>query len=191
MTTKREQILSAITTSDYPCSLWQLRQENPNVSFPADPTDEDLALFGHANVHPTPQPNYDQHTERIEEGIPEPDAEGIYRQQWVIRDATPGEIADYDLANLPQPDWDTFKQSALKLTSLNTLIGGLATTMPIIAYSLLATLLDAETNNYNNFENIWTSIETITTIPAQLITELATLAETCHLPQQFINIFVM
>ena len=89
-----------LLTNTYPCNLYQVRQANPNVSFPATPTDEDLQPFGYVNVHPTPQPIYDQRTERIEEATPEPDADGSYRQKWAARPATADETAAYDIAHV-------------------------------------------------------------------------------------------
>ena len=94
-----------LTTSAYPASLWQVRQDNPNVSFPAMPTDEDLAPFGYANVYPTPQPTCDHRSERIEEAAPAVDADGTWQQVWILRAATAEEIAGYDAQFVATPDW--------------------------------------------------------------------------------------
>ena len=94
-----------LTTSAYPASLWQVRQDNPNVSFPAMPSDEDLAPFGYANVHPTPQPTCDHRIERIEEAAPAVDAYGTWQQVWNLRAATAEEIAGYDAQFVAAPDW--------------------------------------------------------------------------------------
>ena len=94
-----------LTTSAYPASLWQVRQDNPNVSFPAMPSDEDLAPFGYANVHTTPQPPCDPRIERIEEAAPAVDADGIWQQVWTLRTATAEEVANYDAQFVAVPDW--------------------------------------------------------------------------------------
>lgn len=123
----------------------------------------------------------------------------------LITEVTPGlEIltkADWDaiVATIPapepmpempgQPDWNTFKTTAVSSTTLNTFVGELMSVAPVAATALPATLLLIETGNYKDFENTWTAIETATTVPADLITEMTTLAESCNLPEEFVNIF--
>ena len=87
------------------------------------------------------------------------------------------------------PDWNTFKTTAVASTTLNTFVGGLITTAPVAAAALPATLLLIEGGNYTDFENNWTAIENATTVPAELITEMTTLANDCNLPEEFVNIF--
>jgi len=82
-----------LTTSEYPFSLWQLRRDNPNVSFPANPTDDDIELFGCRFVHPSDQPAFNPRSEQIEELPPEPDADGVYSQRWQVIPASPEHIA--------------------------------------------------------------------------------------------------
>ena len=173
-------------TLEYPRSLWQLRQENPNVSFPADPIDEDLALFNHANVYPAPHPSYDQRTERIEEATPEPDAEGIYRQQWSIRPATDEEIAAYDLAHRPAPDWATFKSTALNSTTLNAIVAEAFQAAPVAAASLAPALLRAEGNGSSDFAAAWSAICAAVPVPAEVIAGFQQVATGCHLPEEFL-----
>jgi hypothetical protein len=87
------------------------------------------------------------------------------------------------------PDWNTFKTTAVASTTLNTFVGGLITTAPVAAAALPATLLLIEGGNFTDFENNWTAIENATTVPAELITEMTTLANDCNLPEEFVNIF--
>jgi hypothetical protein len=61
--------------------------------------------------------------------------------------------------------------------------------LPVAATALPATLLLIESGNYKDFENTWTAIENATTVPAALITEMTTLAESCNLPEEFVSIF--
>jgi len=88
------------------------------------------------------------------------------------------------------PDWNTFKTTAVASTKLNTFVGSLMTTLPVAATALPATLLLLESGNYTDFENTWTAIENATTVPSALITEMTALAESCNLPEEFVNIFV-
>ena len=86
-------------------------------------------------------------------------------------------------------DWNTFKTTAVASVALNTFVGSLMTTLPVAATALPATLLLIEGGNYKDFENTWTAIENATTVPSALITEMTELAESCHLPEEFVNIF--
>jgi len=86
------------------------------------------------------------------------------------------------------PDWNTFKTTAVSSPKLNTFIGELIATAPVAATALPATLLLIETGNYQDFQNTWNAIKEATTVPDDLITEMTTLATSCNLPQEFINI---
>jgi hypothetical protein len=172
-----------LTTSDYPCSLWQVRQANPNVSFPANPTDEDLAPFGYANVQLTPQPSYDTRTTRMEEAAPEPDAEGIYRQQWTVRPATDEEIAAYDAANAPQPEWMEFGiELAMHpgVTALYAAIPG------PVANGLSIGLSEAGKGDPRLFAGLWGRLMATGAIQPELLSGIAALAAQHHLPAEFV-----
>lgn len=175
-----------LTNNAYPCSLWQVCQASPNTSFPATPTDEDLAPFGYVNVQPTPQPSYDQRTERIEEATPEPDAEGSYRQQWDIRPATDEEIAAYDIAHRPAPDWATFKATALSSVSLNQVVAAALHSAPVAAASLAPALLRAENHGAADFASAWTAICAAVPVPPGVIEGFQQVATDCHLPEGFL-----
>jgi hypothetical protein len=86
-------------------------------------------------------------------------------------------------------DWNTFKQSAVASTKLNTFVAELMSVAPVAATALPATLLLLESGTYSDFENTWTAIENATTVPAALITEMTALAESCNLPEEFVSIF--
>jgi hypothetical protein len=144
-----------LTTNEYPSSLYQVRQENPNVSFPVNPTDEDLAPFGYANVHPTPQPDYNYRTQRIEESPPEPDDNNVYRQTWSIRDATAQEIADYDTSILPPPDWTGFAMEAMVNTEINSMLSAILAQVPGLYGGLTVGLGQAGQGNPHLFISSW------------------------------------
>lgn len=77
----------------YPYSVSQLRAENPNVSFPANPSDALLADYGVYPVTLVEAPQINQMTQSVSEGQPVYTA-GQWRQTWVVRDATAQEIDD-------------------------------------------------------------------------------------------------
>jgi hypothetical protein len=88
-----------------------------------------------------------------------------------------------------QPDWNTFKQTAVASPSLNAFVGELMSIAPVAASALPATLLLLESGVYTDFENTWNAIEALTTVPEALVAEFVSLAEACNLPQEFIDIF--
>jgi hypothetical protein len=54
----------------YPYSIGQLRKDNRNVSFPAEPSNELLAQWNVYPVVPTAEPSYDVATQRLVWGNP-------------------------------------------------------------------------------------------------------------------------
>jgi len=70
-------------TNDTPAnySLAQLRQDNPQVSFPQNIPDATLAEFDVYRLRPTTQPAYNIATERIEEGV-SAQQDGEWVQVW-------------------------------------------------------------------------------------------------------------
>lgn len=73
-------------------SIGQLRKDNPNTSFPRNPTDELLAEWNVFPVKPTPGPSVD-YTKNVKEGIPIKQGND-WVQVWEVTDATQEEIAD-------------------------------------------------------------------------------------------------
>lgn len=54
----------------YPYSIGQLRKDNPQVSFPKNPTDDLLAQYNVCPVKPSDRPAFNPMTQRLEEGTP-------------------------------------------------------------------------------------------------------------------------
>jgi hypothetical protein len=75
-------------TINYPYSIPQLRTSHPNVSFPANLSNELLAEWGMYVVTPTPMPN--DYTKNITEGTPVL-TDGVYYQNWVQTNASDSE----------------------------------------------------------------------------------------------------
>jgi hypothetical protein len=88
-----------------------------------------------------------------------------------------------------QPDWNTFKQTAVASPSLNTFVGELMSIAPVAATALPVTLMSLELGNFQDFMTVWGTIENATTVPAELIEEMTALAESCNLPEEFVSIF--
>ena len=97
-------ILVTVDGPTWPYELATLRRDNPNVSFSNYPSAEDLAPFNCFAVEPTEAPAYDQRTQYLEQTFPI-QVDGIWHQQWQVVARSDEEIAAYDEAQRPSPDW--------------------------------------------------------------------------------------
>ena len=75
----------------YPYSIGNLRKDNPNVSFPKNPSAELMAQWDVYPVQSVGAPGTD-HTQNLKEGQPVND--GGWKQTWIVTQATEGEIAE-------------------------------------------------------------------------------------------------
>jgi hypothetical protein len=75
----------------YPYSIGQLQKDNPQVSFPRNPSDALLASHDVFPVSRTDRPAHDLITQNLSERTPEK-IEGVWVQVWEISDASPEEI---------------------------------------------------------------------------------------------------
>ena len=73
----------------YPYSINNLRQENPNTSFPSEINESVMNEFDLFEVRQTPKPN--DYTKNISEGTPIL-IEGVYYQNWIQTNASASEI---------------------------------------------------------------------------------------------------
>src|SRR5690554_6199423 len=74
-------------TNEYPVYLSKVRRDYPHVSFPNEPTEEQLSAFGYRVVHTTTRPIGDVVTELPLEFIND-----AYYQKWEARSYTPSEL---------------------------------------------------------------------------------------------------
>ena len=81
----------------YPYSIGQLRKDNPQVSFPKNPSDAVLASYGVLPVATAAQPSFDPATQKVAEGTPA-DIAGQWTQVWNVTQLTADEIAAQQLA---------------------------------------------------------------------------------------------
>ena len=176
-----------LETNSYPCSLWQLRQTYSHVSFPDDPSDEDLAPFGYANVHPTPQPIYDLRTERIEGPEALTDSEGVFHESWTVRNATEDEITVYDYLNRPRPNWVAFSTMLLENSEIDAIFAAASQVSPLRTAALLSALQVAEQGDIVRFSTVWSLWVSTINPPEVLVRSIAAAAQTCNLPSSFVN----
>lgn len=76
----------------YPYGADVLRRENPQISFPNNPTDEMLAAFNVFPVKPTERPEFDAMNQKLDEGTPEKVA-GSWVQVWNVSPLSAEEVA--------------------------------------------------------------------------------------------------
>jgi hypothetical protein len=82
-------------TINYPYTIKELREAYPNVSLPAELSEEALSDWDVYSVTSTQMPN--DYTKNITEGTPVL-TDGVYYQNWIIVNATESEI-NYRLEN--------------------------------------------------------------------------------------------
>lgn len=79
----------------YPYSIGELRKDNPQTSFPKNPSDQMLASWNVFPVFDSGQPSYDQWTQSVDEFPPAFVVENNrWERQWAVRSATAQEIID-------------------------------------------------------------------------------------------------
>lgn len=77
----------------YPYDIGMLRQDNPQTSFPENPTDELLAEWGVYHVKPTEMPVVNLNTSRVVESTPTLQDTG-WVQEWQVTDLSAEEIQE-------------------------------------------------------------------------------------------------
>ena len=80
------------TVETYPYSIDALRRDNPNTSFPANPTKQTLAEWNVFPVTDNPAPDYNPDTQNCNQVNPTL-KDGEWVMTWVVTPATPEQIA--------------------------------------------------------------------------------------------------
>jgi hypothetical protein len=86
------------------------------------------------------------------------------------------------------PDWNTFKSTALASTELNRLLGEVLTIAPVVGVTFPAAFFQLQSGRYEDFNLVWNSLLSIVEVSPELIEEFISLAVSCHLPEEFIDI---
>lgn len=101
----------------YPYSIGELRKDYPNVSFPRNPTDEQLAEWGVVRVARVEAPNLG-HTKEVTEGTPAK-IKGVWSQTWNATDLDADTLAERTEGRAQQVrDERNYKISASDWTQL-------------------------------------------------------------------------
>ena len=97
------------------------------------------------------------------------------------------ELAAYDIARRPGPDWATFKSTALNDTTLNAIVAGAIPAAPLAALSLAPALLRAESQGPADFAAAWSAICAAVAVPAEVIAGFQQVATAYNLPEEFVG----
>lgn len=181
-------ILRKNSQSVYPYSISMLREDNPNIGFSVDPTLEDLAPFEVYPVNYVTPPEIDRRTQVLVEGPPARLDGNQWFQTWDVRPATPEETAAWDVANAPQPDWDTFESIILQSPDLKAFIAFASTKDPLTAGAFPAAFFEAKRGSYASFRTTWAELVRISPVEINVAESVISVAKGCHLPEEFIQI---
>lgn len=111
----------------FPYTIESLRGDNPNTSFPKNPSDELLEGFGVYAVNPVPRPSFDIRTQTVAQNDEPHLEDGQWFIGWTITDKTADEITAHDTAEgeimrlrrnelLEKSDWTQVSDSPLSDT---------------------------------------------------------------------------
>lgn len=175
------------TIVKYPESWDSLRAANPNVSFPLNPTADDLAPFDRFIPLPTPRPTVgDPRTQRVERIDPVL-VDGSWTEAWAAREATAAEIEVYDRANAPAPDWAGFKTQVIASESINAAFLAAMPIAPIATLMLPASLNLVAQGAADDFITAWSELIAKDAVPTAALQDAAALAIASNLPAEFVD----
>ena len=172
----------------YPFYKEQLPVTFPQTSFRLPIPDSIAAEFGCLPVAPIDPPEHDARTQRLEEHDPEELPDGTLRQVLTVRPATPEEIAAWDAANQPPPDWATFKSAMLSSTTVNGALVAAMPAAPSAVMALPAALMALSSGgDSGDFRACWLMLRRLDLVPQEVLNEVTAAATACHLPQELIG----
>lgn len=97
-------------------------------------------------------------------------------------------LVDGTLETAKYPDWETFESIVLQSTEMKNFIAYASTQNPLIAGTFPAAFYEAKNNRYNSFKIVWGELIKITTVDKVVLSSIINVANSCDLPQEFIDI---
>jgi hypothetical protein len=181
----------------WPYSVAQFRRDEPGLSISDDPHDAELATYASLEppvlvyrVTPAAQPSVeDPRTERVEPADPAL-VEGTWTQQWLVRPATPDEIAAWDAAHRPEPDWNALREGIQTENGFDQAFRMAFAANPMIGTSLSSRLDSYQLNgNYTLFlQGLQQSLRLLEPQQAAHIAyEFLSLSQRCNMPSDFLQ----
>lgn len=96
-----------------------------------------------------------------------------------------GELIPDDIAKLP--DWDTFEGIILQSNEMKDFISVASTKNPLVASTFPAAFFEVKNNKYNSFKIVWNELIKISPVSVNVIESIIGVAQSCNLPEEFIN----
>lgn len=171
------------SSTSWPYSLAQLREDEPSRSFSINPSDQELAHYGVFRVEPQPQPEHDPTEQRVEETHP-CEVSGQWRQSWVVVSLTEAEREAYYRATHP-PRWLEFGAAAMAMPQINAMLASVLTTAPSLAMTLPVGLSKAADGDSRVFLTAWNAARSAGLVSTELALALQQLATSHDLPAEF------
>jgi hypothetical protein len=88
----------------------------------------------------------------------------------------------------PVPDWFTFKTMVLTNQVVNQAIADSIPRAPAAALALPAALLKAEGGSVDDFRGCWQVVVAVAPIAPEDVAQFVALAQSCHLPAEFVTV---
>ncbi len=164
----------------WPYSLAQLRADHPNVSFPVNPTADDLAPFDVFIEAPTAPPEHNSATHWAREIAPV-QVDDEWRQAWELVELPPSP---------PSPNFIAFNEGLLTENGFKAVWEAVLNINPMLAIAMTTFLETFRTQgDWSQYlESVGRAIGLLETDeqPQYIVGELVSLSQRCHLPAGFI-----
>lgn len=175
---------------EWPYSRAQLAADEPRLSLTYELPEHELRSLEALGVYvyrvaSTDQPAADPRTERVEETTPIK-VDGVWTQQWTVRQATPEEIASYDAANAPVPRWVQFGVTLGSSPEVNQFVATVREVAPVLHLMIGVGLGQAAQGDAKTFLAAWGQAMAAGLIPAELLAGVVAMASGFDLPAEFI-----
>lgn len=142
---------------------------------------------------PAPAPS-NARTRRVEPVAPVRGEDGIWRQAWAERAATPEELAIFDQLNAPPPEWLGFQRALMGAASVNALLAACLSPQaaPLGGATIYGGLVVglgqvAQGASAATFLEAWRGGMMAGLVTAELASEVARLAQPFNLPAEFLQ----
>lgn len=165
----------------WPYSRQQLQRGNPNVSFPIDPSADDLEPFGVFLVEPTDPPEHDPILQRPIEVQPI-ERDGQWFQAWELEQLPPPPPPE------PVADWGTFKRAMLSHPDVNSAMVAAMPVVPLAVLALPVSLERAVSGDPDDFRACWLAIRRAAHVPRDVLDAVAGAAQAANLPAEFLEV---
>ena len=105
----------------------------------------------------------------------------------IIKD-TLSHILDGTAAVAQNPDWETFESLVLQSKEMKDFITYANTINPLVAAAFPAAFFEVKNGRYGTFKIIWGELVKLSLVDAVVLGSIVSVAKSCDLPQEFIDV---